>query len=136
MIAELTVTLSKELSEKVQHAAQRRHQDVIDVVQALLEQALAENNEEALIDLTEPDETVKQEIAAYHKLHALLWQKYPRHYVAIQGGNLIDHDLDRVALSHRVRARLADQFVLIRRVEQEPEQTLHFRSPRFAEDQS
>jgi hypothetical protein len=131
---ELTLTLSKDLSEKVQHAAKRRHQDVIDVVEMLLGQALAADDENAVVDLTEPDEIVAQEITAYHTLHAFLWQKYPKHFVAIQGGQLIDQDPDKVALSRRVRAKLPNQFVLIRQVEAEPERTLYFRSPRLSEE--
>lgn len=135
MTAPVTVTLSQELSEKVQKKALLRHQAVVDVVETLLTQALITDDDEATIDLTEPNEILEQEIMAYHRLHAMLWQTYPGQYVAIQGGKVIDHDQDRVALSRRVRTRLPDQFVLIRRVMRQPERTLYFRSPRFAENQ-
>jgi hypothetical protein len=43
----------------------------------------------------------------------------------------VDHDRDLAELVGRIRRRYAPAFVLIRKVETEPERTYYFRSPRF-----
>lgn len=38
------------------------------------------------------DEAIEQEIAAYHRLHGVLWRSYPGQYVAFYQQQLVDHD--------------------------------------------
>ena len=45
--------------------------------------------------------------------------------------NLLDRDVDGVALSQRINVSYPDEFILIRQVEIEPDQVLIFRSPRL-----
>ena len=74
---------------------------------------------------------IAQEITAFLALYPQLWQIYPHQYVAIYQEQLIDHDTDFAPLFARVEEQYADEFVLIRRVEAEPETVYHFCSPRW-----
>lgn len=137
MAIKLTLTLSDKLYERAHRLAQLRQQDVTAVVTEVLDEALPMTEpdeyalDEEILDLSEPDEAVDREIAAYYALHPTLWEKYPGYHVAIHGGRLVDYDRDDVALSLRIEQQFPDAFVLIRQVEAEPERVLYFRSPRI-----
>lgn len=79
-------------------------------------------------------EPIELERAAFMAMHTELWAKYHNQYVAIYNGQLIDHDEAFAELHSRVRAEYPDTFVLMRRVEAEPEPVYHFLSPRLAEN--
>lgn len=135
MAVELKVTLSESAYDRVVRLARRRRQDVGETVAQFLEEELpVEGEEEAVINWSEADEDVDQEIAAYHRLHSDLWRRYPGQHVAIYNGGLVDHDADGLALSHRVYGRYPDTFVLIRQVEARPEQVIQLRSPQYIQD--
>jgi hypothetical protein len=74
----------------------------------------------------------KQEIEAFFDLHPVLWREFPGEYVAIYGGRLVDHDMDRVALLSRIDQNYPDVFVLIRPVREDPEIVYEHRSIRWA----
>lgn len=65
---------------------------------------------------------------------AELRRKYQRQYVAIFGGELVDHDTDQVALFLRMRQQYPGQFVWIAPVHSTPQEIYHMRSPRFVEN--
>lgn len=135
MAVELKVTLNESVYDRVVRLARRRRQEVGETVAQFLEEALlAEDGEEAVINWSEADESVDQEIAAYHRLHPDLWRKYPGQHVAIQNGRLVDHDADGLSLSRRIYSRYPNTFVLIRQVEAQPEREIQLRSPRFVEE--
>ena len=95
MAVELKVTLNESVYDRVVRLARRRRQDIGETVAQFLEEELpAEGEEETVINWSEADESVDQEIAAYRRLHPDLWRKYPGQHVAIQNGRLVDQDAD------------------------------------------
>lgn len=80
-------------------------------------------------------EAMQRETDAFRRLHAALWRDFPGQVVALTGGEVVDHDLDPVALLRRVQQAYPGRTVLRRKVEQSPETILHFRSPRLAAPQ-
>lgn len=66
---------------------------------------------------------------AYIALHPQLKTTHFGQYVAIYGGQLVDHDADHAALYERIDARYPNEYVWMSKVEAEPMQTLHWRSP-------
>jgi len=76
---------------------------------------------------------MEQNVEAYKAMHGELVERYLEQYVAICDGQLIDHDLDPVALLQRVRDRHPDQVILRRKVELTPERELGVRHPRIEE---
>ena len=79
-------------------------------------------------------QALMRESETFEAQHDLLKTLYGGLYIAMLDGKVIDQSEDRVALSDRVYAAHPNQTVLIRRVTQEPERTLHFRSPRLIRD--
>lgn len=76
---------------------------------------------------------IQREEDTFRAMHAELRSSYPDHYVAICCGQVIDHDLDQLALFRRVEERYPDTPVLIRQVAPEVEEVYVFRSPRVDE---
>ena len=75
--------------------------------------------------------SMQQETHIFEQRHAELWQKYPKQYVAIYQGELVDHDPDEIELLGRITAQYPDVPVLIRQVLPSLPDVLHIRSPRF-----
>ena len=72
-----------------------------------------------------------QEAEAFRRLHPELLATIPGQYAAVYRGQLVDHDVDQLALYQRVQARFEGQPILIRQVRPEVEQTLMIHSPRI-----
>ena len=134
MAVELKVTLSEKVYDRVVRLARLQRQGIGETVVRFLEEELPNDGKEEIINWSEADETVEEEIAAYHRLHSELWRKYPGQHVAIQNGRLVDHDTDGLALSRRIYSRFPDTFVLIRQVDAQPERVIQMRSPRFIQN--
>ena len=118
MSDQISITLSNNLSERVRHLAQQRHEDNITVVEQILNEALPTDNQDATwLELSEPDEAVDREMRAYIALHPQLKQTYFGKHVAIYHGQLIDHDdnfdvlYDRVDQAYPKRAAELRQYL-------------------------
>lgn len=74
---------------------------------------------------------MEHEVEAFESQHAQLWKRYANHYVAMQGGQVVDSDLDELALLERIETTYPEQIVLIRQVTELLPSDLVFRSPRF-----
>lgn len=121
----ITVTIPQQLYERVRQVAQRQDREVDEVARDLLEQGIL-----PLESLPAQPER-EQEKAAFRRLHSVLLARYEGEYVAIYGGELVDHDIDHVALLTRIDTQYPNQFVLIRPVRQEPEIVYEHRSMRW-----
>ncbi|MEZ4726003.1 MAG: hypothetical protein R3E79_02590 [Caldilineaceae bacterium] len=117
--------------------AQARRQDIAEAIADYLAQNPPLLPREHLLTTLEStvDTAMGREKQAYLRLHKQLWEQYADHYVAISGGQLVDHDTDKVALYTRIEQRYPNQFVLMRRVEAAPERTYTFHSLRSLERQ-
>ena len=81
MSEQVTLTIPTSLYRRASRIAQARQQDVADVlVEAIV---LTEEEEE--------ETAVDHEEAAFRRLHPSLRQQYAGQYVAIHGGELVDH---------------------------------------------
>jgi hypothetical protein len=74
---------------------------------------------------------MNREEQAFYALHSSLYPKYAGQYVAIYHEQLVDTDVDQLALYRRVRQQFPGEFVWIAPVTEQPAEVLHFRSPRF-----
>jgi hypothetical protein len=61
---------------------------------------------------------ISAESKAYQQQHTHLKAQYLGQYVAIDGGQVVDHDTDFAALRHRVRERFGRTAIMITRVEE------------------
>lgn len=132
MSQNVNISLSDHAYRRIKRWAEARQQDVGDAIAEFLDENLPDND--ALILPAEADPVVEQEKKAYLQLYPQLKKQYSGRYVAIQNGELVDHDVDYGALFERIDDRFPDTFVWLTRVEDEPIGTIVFRSPRFVED--
>jgi hypothetical protein len=72
---------------------------------------------------------INAEYQAFEQQKAALLDRYRGEYVAMHQGQIIDHGPNLRELHLRVFARLGDVPVLLKRVTDEPERELVFRSP-------
>ena len=113
MDTQVTLTLPDTLYKNAKRLARSLNRNVSDVLVEAIQL-------DSVVAGAEEDPVVEQEREAFLKLHPMLWKQYPGEYVAIQGGKLIDHDMNRSALFSRINQKYPDQFVLLRRVEAQP----------------
>ena len=133
MTLHINVPLSESTYKRVKQWADFRRQDVGEAIAEYLDDTLPPADG-ALLAPTEVDPAVEREKAAYIRLHPQLKSRYLGQYVAIYGGELVDHDEDNGALFERIDECYPDEFVWMTRVDEEPIGTIHFRSPRFARE--
>lgn len=124
----VTISIPEPLYRRARELA-RANQRPLDVVIAeVFEQGLPPESG----DIQTPAElAMAREIVAYEAMHAALMTAYAGEYVAIFGGELVDHDPDQTALLRRIDARFPDDVVLLKRVRPLPEPELRVRSPRL-----
>lgn len=120
------MTLTDSLHQRLPQLAEQRQQGVQEVAASLLDSALPPQ-----VDEREDKANVAREQAAYRAVHNELVQHHLGQHVAIFEGKLVDTDQGGLSLSQRIYEKYPDEFVLIRRVESQPERVLYFRSPRF-----
>ena len=130
MSKRVTLAIPDEMYQRVQRIARLREQEVADV---LLESIVLDEAEQAI---GEEDTVVAREEAAFNRLHPMLRDKYLGQYVAIYQGELLDHDVDQVALYLRVKGQHPGEFIWIAPVGEEPEETYILRSPHFVENKA
>lgn len=126
---EITVKIPQQVYQRAERIAWQKQQAVTDVIAEALKFV------EAILSQKNPEEILMEwEEAAYQIMHAELMARYAGKYVAIHGGQVVDHDESEIALLQRLDERYPAQVVLMRRVEPLPEPDLHFRSPRWVKD--
>lgn len=128
MDRQVMLTIPDEMYQVAQRIARASRRDVAEVLVEAID--LADTQEL-------PDETltssIDREEAAFRRLHPALRRKYLGQYVAIHGGELVDHDTDQVALYLRVKDNFPNRFVWIAPVREKPEEEYVMRSPRLVE---
>ena len=92
--------------------------------------ALANEAIRAYLRSTARDD-MDQEAEAFRRLHPDMLATIPGQYAAVYRGQLVDHDVDQLALYQRIEARFDGLPVLIRQVRPEVEQTIMVHSPRI-----
>ncbi|NKQ35850.1 MAG: hypothetical protein HF973_09575 [Chloroflexi bacterium] len=127
MEKQVTLTVPDKLYKRAQRIAKMRRQNVADI---LLDAIVLDEEENRDAKQT----AVDREEAAWLRLHPWLWEHYPGQYVAIYGGELIDHDNDQITLYERIRKRYPNEFVWIAQVKAAPLEEYVIRSPRLVED--
>ena len=122
----LTVTLKPDIAEQVSQMAEATHTEA----EVLVDQALRSY----LVQLRHA--IIRAETEAFEQQRSTLLTPYRGEYVAVHQGRVIDHDPNLRTLHLRVFAQLGRTPVLLKRVGDEPERELIFRSPRFAGGQA
>jgi hypothetical protein len=125
MTTQLMVTLPDKVFQQIEKQAQVENRPVNELVADVLQTTftpMPENPER---------EAMEREMAAYLTMHRQLLAQFENQYVAIYGGQLVDHDSDQLALLDRRLKNYPNETVMITQVQTKPIRTLHFRSPRL-----
>lgn len=119
-----SVLVPDDVFMKLMPIAEEKDKEISELVNEALQRYLWEANERK----------IEQETEAFRSMHDELKQHFLGEYVAIHQGKLVDHDVDRRALSRRVRREYPNGGVLITPVEDEPERVFLMLTPRFERD--
>lgn len=74
---------------------------------------------------------MQRQVEAFETMHMQLWNQFPEQFVALHNEQLVDHDIDELALLERIERKYPAQVVLIRQVTESLPADLIIRSPRF-----
>lgn len=121
----ITLSIPEDLYRRVERAATTMERDVGDVMVETLASAFA------LYPKNPQRDAMEAEINAYEAMHPMLRREFSGQYVAIYQGEVVDHDIDPVALHERIMSRYPDKIVLCRKVQEDPAPLIHIRSPRL-----
>ncbi len=121
MLTPTQVSLDSELVKTLQQIASEQGKTLDQVLEESAKVYLRENREASLL----------REQEAYVSIHAELKRKYLGQHVAIYNQELVDHDLDAMALVRRIRRRFGNAPVLFCEVEEQTEREYVIRSPRL-----
>lgn len=127
MAEQITISVSNKIYKRIAELASKKEQAVSDLVNEVVEQAFVEPEAPAHPKRAQ----MQKEVEAYKKLHPELVKSYLGQYVAIFDGQLIDFDSNPETLFMRVNESHPNKIVLQRRVQEEAETTIHFRSPKI-----
>jgi hypothetical protein len=115
-----TIVLQADLRESLEREAEHQQRALSDLVNEAVRAYLRQRD----------DEKIRQEQAAYERMHPSLVKTHFGKWVAVHEGQLVDSDADDVALHRRVLVGYPDVAVLITRVESSPVREIWLRSPR------
>lgn len=121
----LTVALKPDLAEQITHLAGSKNS-----IDAFIDQALRAYLTRVPTKISR-EAKIRAEREAFEQQHTTLLANYANQYVALDNGQVIDHDPDLRTLHLRVFAQLGHTTVLLKKVTKETERELVFRSPRF-----
>lgn len=114
-----TIILDSDLQNILEDDAQREDRSLNELVNEAVGYYIRQRQQKK----------IDQEITAFEQMHAELWRKYPKEWVAIHNQQLVDHDLNDVALYRRIRQTYGRTSVLIRQVQESPVREIWMRTP-------
>jgi hypothetical protein len=125
MGTQVTLTLPDFIYKQVEAAARRASRPVPDVLVDVVAEAFP------AVYVHPQRERMLEEQAAYERQRDAILAQYDGQYVAVYGGEVIDHDADEMALVRRIQARYPHEIVHLRLATRKPQPELRVRSPRF-----
>jgi len=117
----VTVAVREELLEPIRKVAEEQGRNVESVVNDWLARQLALLREQK----------IREESARFRAKHAELRVKHAGLYVAMQNGEVLDHDQSANELYLRIKNRYRDEPILIALVSEQPAPVYKMRSPRL-----
>ncbi len=114
-----TIVLDAALQELLNDDAQREDRTLTELVNEAVAYYIRQRQQKK----------IDHEIVAFESMHGDLWRNHPEEWVAIHNQELVDHDLDQVALYRRIRDRFGRTSVLIRQVRESPVAEIWMRTP-------
>lgn len=117
----MSLTLEPQLQNKLDQAAERFGRSADEIASEAIRSRLEELAAQAL----------NEEEQAFQRLYPELRENYLSQYVGIYQGRVVDADADFEELYLRIKRSFEDQTILIRQVNETPDEEYNFRSPRM-----
>lgn len=124
MGVQVTIHIAEDLYRRAERLARSRQREVADLLAESIHLPQVVEDAATLDD----DSAIERETAAYRALHSELLQGYEGQYIALHHGELVAHGPDFGTVYSHATDTYPYEFVLIRKVENEPEPVCHFRS--------
>lgn len=115
MNRQITLEVPETVYQQAEQLAAQRELAVSDLLVETIVQSFP-----ALRSVDRRRTEMLREEAVYARLHPWLMENYAGQHVAITGGELVDSDVDGVALLRRVRENYPGRVVLRRQVDAQP----------------
>lgn len=137
----IQISLSEQTAARLQVLARQRGANVTDLLEQIIGRYLTATQSSAAdhatpAALNDQQRIIEQEQQVFAARHQEFLAMYPGETIAIHAGKVIDHDVDRVALSRRIRGRYGNQPILMTPVLPEPIQTMQMRSSHLTDELS
>ena len=116
----ITITLDAQAEAKLERVVAMTGKPIEDVIAEAIDTQLDQLNEQKL----------NAEIMAYEQLHPVLKEKYLGQYVVIHEGRVVDADHNFEDIVLRVHHKYPNVEVLVRRVEETPDEEYFLRGVR------
>jgi hypothetical protein len=120
-----TVVLPERTVSELEQVAERRGVPVDLLAEQVIQHFLLEERREA----------IRRESAAFRAMHSQLLSTHFGQFVAIYRGQLVDQDIDQLALYRRLVRQYGDSPILIKQVNASPDEVYTVRSPRLTFNQ-
>ena len=114
-----TILLRDDLQKTLEQESHLESKSINEIVNEAVENYVREKQRKK----------IDKEIAAYESMHNELKVKYFSKWVAIDEGQLVDHDTDQAELYKRVRAKFGRKSVLLRQVQEQAVEEIRIRTP-------
>lgn len=135
----IQISLSKQTAARLHTFARQRGADVTEMLEQIISRYLTATQSAAgghatPAALNDQQRTIEQEQQVFAARHQEFLALYPGETIVIHAGKVIDHDVDRVALSRRIRGQYGNQPIFMAPVLPEPIQTMQTRSPHLTDE--
>lgn len=127
MGTEIKLTLPDSIFRQIEAVARRNQRPIAELLVDVVAEAFPR------VYVSPDRERMEAEQLAYERQLQEILPKYEGDYVAIHGGEVVDHDASEMDLVTRIQSRFPGEIVHIRFVTSKPEPELQFRSPRFVD---
>lgn len=125
MSTQVLLDLPDEVYTRVHSVAARTRRNVADVLMESITRSFL------LLPVDPGRSEMSRNVAAFNAMHTTLVTQYLNQTVAICDGEVVDSDIDPIALLQRVRSRFPSRVVLRRKVEPVAEREIIIRHPRI-----
>lgn len=125
MGTKVTLELPDDVYQEVEQIAQSFNTSITSVLVDAIIQALPQ------IYKHPQREKMAREQRAFEMMYLDLVKQFEGQFVAVHNGEVVDHDIDPIALLRRRRQNYPNDVVLITQVLPKSQRILCFRSPRF-----
>jgi hypothetical protein len=125
MTTQILLSVPDTVYQQAEQIAQEEARPVGDVLNDALVQVFS------AVHVSEERTLMQAQEAAFRTMHSELLHQFMGQHIAFCDGEVLDHDVDRIALLNRLDRDYPDRLVLVKQVLAEPERIFYIPSNRM-----